>query len=134
MRQLVAEVLGVVASLEIAPVRAPIGDGVDHAMDQLTDAALAVGRAHLAVEILADHNVGGRLGPFGRHLHFVLLEDDGAFVVGNRGGAQLPGDLVVRGLALFELLSEVLRETYALAFGALESLFAGWLQVGNPIA
>ena len=101
VRQLIAEVLAVLAGLEVAPVGAPIGDGVHHAMHQLADAALALRRTHLAVEILADDDVGGRLGPIGRHLHVILLEYDGAFVVGDRSGAQLPGDLVVRGFARF---------------------------------
>ncbi len=73
MRQLVAEVIRIVARFEIAPIRAPIGDGVHDAMHQLPDAVLAIGRAHFAVEIFADHDVGGRLGPVGRHLHLVLF-------------------------------------------------------------
>ena len=65
---------------------------------------LALRRAQLAVEVLAGDDVGGGLRPVGRHFHVALLEDHRAFVVADGGGARLPGDLVVGGLAGLQLL------------------------------
>ena len=63
---------------------------------------LALGRAHLAVEIFADDDVGGGLGPVRRDLDVRLFEDDRAFIVADGGGAELPLDLVVGRFAGFE--------------------------------
>ena len=133
VRQLVAEILRVVAGLEIAAVRAPIGDGVHHAMDQLADATLAFRRPQFAVKVFADDDVGGRLGPFGRHLHVILLEYDGALIVTDGGGAELPGDLVVRGLVKLQLLGEVFRKADALALVGRKSFLDDRLQFRNPV-
>ena len=73
----------------------PGGDGVDDAVDQLADAGLALGRAQVAAEVLADDDVGGELAPEGRDLDVALLEDVDALLVADAGGAGLPLDLVV---------------------------------------
>ena len=97
MRQLVAEVLGVCLRLEVIARDPPIGDGVHHAVHQLAHAGLALRRAHAAMEILADDDIGGGLRPVGRHFDVALLEDDRAFVVADGGGSQLPSDLIIGG-------------------------------------
>ena len=74
----------------------PAGDRVDHAADQLLDAALALGRAHLAAEVLRDDDVGGLLRPELRNLDVALLEDDLALLVADHRRADFPLDLVER--------------------------------------
>ena len=74
----------------------PRGDGVDDAVDELLDAVLALRRADVAAEVLADDDVGGELAPEARDLDVLLLEDRLAGLVGDVGGPELPGDLVVR--------------------------------------
>ena len=78
--------------------------------DQLRDAGLALGRAQLAVEILAGDDVGGGLRPVGRHFDVALLENHRAFIIADGGGAQFPVDLVVRGLSRLQLAGEVAGE------------------------
>ena len=85
---------------EVAVVQAPVGDGVDDAMDQFGDAAFALGRAQLAVEIFAGDDVGGGLRPVGGDFDVALLEDDRAFIVADGGGAGFPLHLVVGRLAV----------------------------------
>src|SRR6266851_313227 len=99
MGQLVAEILGVGVGLEVVVGLAPIGYGIDHAMHQLGDAGLALGRPHLAVEVLAGDDVGGGLRPIDRRFDVPLLKDDIAFVVAYGGGAGLPIDGVVWGFS-----------------------------------
>ncbi len=99
MAQLGAKVLGVGLGLEIVVGLAPIGDGVDHAMDQLGDAALALGGPHLAVKVFTGDDVGGGLGPIDRDFDVPLLEDDRAFVVADGGGPSLPVELIVGRLS-----------------------------------
>ena len=53
------------------------------------------GRAEVAAEVLADHDVGGELAPEVGDLDVLLLEDALARLVGDAGGPVLPGDLVV---------------------------------------
>ena len=72
----------------------PLGDRVDDAADELLDAALALGRADLAAEVLRDDDVGGLLRPGLRDLDVALLEDHLAAFVADDRGAQLPLDLV----------------------------------------
>ena len=96
VRQLGLEGREVVVRREVVLRRGPGGDGVDHAVDELLDAALASGRADVAAEVLADHDVGGELAPEGRHLDVRPADEDGlARLVLDLCGAQLPGDLVV---------------------------------------
>ncbi len=97
MSEFGAEVFGIVLGLEVVSFEAPIGDGVDNAMHQLTDAGFTLGRAHPPVKVFARHDIGGGLRPIGRHFHIALLEDDRAFVVADGSGPQLPVDEVVRG-------------------------------------
>ena len=99
MGQLVAEVLAVLIGREVAVLLAPIGDGIDHALDELGDAGFALRRAQFAVEILAGDDVGGGLRPIHGDFDVALLEDDGALVVADGGGAGLPLDVVVGGFA-----------------------------------
>ena len=76
--------------------RAQAGDRVDDAVDELADAGLALRRAEVAAEVLADHDVGGELAPELGDFDVLLLEDALAALVGDAGGPALPGDLVVR--------------------------------------
>ena len=80
---------------EVALGLRPGRDRVDDAVDQLADGGLALGRAEVAAEVLADHDVGGELAPEVGDLDVLLLEDALARFVGDAGGAVLPGDLVV---------------------------------------
>ena len=89
----------------------PGRDRVDDAVDELADGGLALGRAEVAAEVLADddvggelapevgidvnHDVGGELAPEVGDLDVLLLEDALARFVGDAGGPVLPGDLVV---------------------------------------
>ena len=73
----------------------PGRDGVDDPVDQLADGCLALRRAEVAAEVLADHDVGGELAPEVGDLDVLLLEDRLARFVGDSGGAVLPGDLVI---------------------------------------
>ena len=59
---------------------------------ELADALLALVRAHLAVEILVGHHVGGQLAPGGGHFAVVLLEQHLAPFALDGGGAKLPLD------------------------------------------
>ncbi len=52
-------------------------------------------RPDVAAEVLADDDVGGQLRPEVGDLDVLLLEDALAGLVGDAGGPQLPGDLVV---------------------------------------
>ena len=131
MRELVAEIIGILSGSKIAISLAPIGDRVYHSMHQLAHAALALGRPHLAVEILADDDVGGRLGPVGRNLHIVLFEYDGAFVVRDDGSPQFPGDFVVRRLSGLELLREIFWKAHSRPLRNRECLLVNFLQFGN---
>ena len=90
--ELGVEGLGVLLVGEVAVAAPPAGDGVDHAADELADAALAVGRAELAAEVLGDHHVGRRLRPELGHLDVLLLEDLLPLLVRDHGIAQLPLD------------------------------------------
>ena len=75
MRQLGLERGQVVVAGEVVLRRGPAGDGVDHAVDELLDAALALGGADVAAEVLADDDVGGELAPEVGDLDVLLLED-----------------------------------------------------------
>src|SRR6185436_4363893 len=81
---------------EVLLLLGPAGNRVDDAADELLDAALALGRADLAAEILRDDDVGRLLRPELRDLDVALLEDDFALLGTDDGGAQIPLDLVER--------------------------------------
>ena len=95
---------------EVAVRQTPVRDGVHHAMHQLADAALALGRAQLAVEVFAGDDVGGRLRPVDRNVDVALFENHRAFVVADGGSSGFPLDLVVRSFAGFETRGEVFGE------------------------
>ncbi len=95
MGQLGLEGLQVVVGREVVLGLGPGRDRVDDAVDELLDAGLALGRAEVAAEVLADDDVGGQLAPEVGDLDVLLLEDRLAGLVGDAGGAVLPGDLVV---------------------------------------
>ena len=81
---------------EVAVLDAPRGDRVDHAVDDLAQRRLALGRAEGAAEVLLGDDVGGVQRPRRRELDAELLEGDRAVLeVGDAGVAPLPGDLVV---------------------------------------
>ena len=107
--------------------------------DQLGDAGLALRRAELAVEVLAGDDVGGGLRPVDGHFDIALLEDDGAFVVADGGGAGLPLDFVVGGFAGFEPRRKVTREgnprtRFGRCFGFNTSIFALRSMDNSPTA
>ena len=88
--QFVAEVLAIRRRREVAVLHAPVGDGIDNAMHQFRHAALPLGRAQFAVEVLAGDDVGGGLRPVAGHFNIALLENHRAFVVADGGGAGFP--------------------------------------------
>ena len=94
--QLAIESLAVLGRGEVAVVDAPIGDRAADAMDQLPDAVFALRRAVLAVEILADHDVGGQLAPGRGNFAVGLLEQHLAVFALDGGRAQFPLDGVER--------------------------------------
>src|SRR5262249_38966701 len=96
--------------LEIALFPAPTRDCVDNAPDQLSYACLTLRRSDLAVEILADHDVGRGLRPISRRLYVALLENNRPLIVANGSRSQLPLDLVIGGSAFRQMRSEVPRE------------------------
>ena len=60
-------------------------------MDQLLDRILSLlGIVRIAIEVLADHNVGGQLAPSRGDLAVGLLEKDLAILVLDRRAAGLP--------------------------------------------
>ncbi len=85
----------VLVRVEVVLGEGPGGDRVDHPIDELLDAALTTGRADMAAEVLADHDVGGELRPEVGNLYVRLLEDGLARLVLDLGRAELPGDFVV---------------------------------------
>ena len=95
VRQLRLEGGEVLVRVEVVLRQRPTGDGVDHPIDQLLDAALAAGRPDVAAEVLADHDVGGELRPEVGNLDVRLLEDGLARLVLDLCRAELPGDFVV---------------------------------------
>jgi hypothetical protein len=121
--ELVAESLRILDRLEIVALLAPVGQGVDHPVDQLGDAALAFGRTQLAVEVLAGHDVGSRLRPVGGDFHVTLLKKHLALVVADRGRAQFPLDLVVRRFPGLQPGSEIPGKSDSSPFGNGERLF-----------
>src|SRR5690349_3593453 len=96
MRELRLEGVQVLVGREVVLGLRPAGDRVDDAVDQLLHAGLATGLADVATEVLADDDVGGELAPERRNFDVLLLEDGLAAFVADAGGADLPGDLVVR--------------------------------------
>ena len=95
VRQLRLEGREVLVRGEVVLRGRPGGDGVHDTVDELADAVLALRRADVAAEVLADDDVGGQLAPEGGDLDVVLLEDGLAGLVGDARVAALPGDLVV---------------------------------------
>src|SRR5688500_15992212 len=96
MLHLYAERLQRIVTGEVMLRFRPHRDGVDDPADQLPDRALALGRVHLAAEILRDDDVGRLLGPELRDLDVALFEDDLALLVADDRRADLPFDLVER--------------------------------------
>src|SRR5262249_32033291 len=93
------------------------GDGVDHAGNQLPDAGFALRRTDLAVEILADNNVGRGLRPIGRSFNVALFKDDSAFVISNGGGTEFPRNVVVGTLSFVETGCEIAWKLHANPLG-----------------
>src|SRR5580692_12096321 len=96
MRELVAEVGGILHGAEIAAVHAPVRNAVDHPADQLPDAGLAFRRPDLPVEVLTHHYISRGLRPIFRSFDVALLEDYSAFVVADRRIPKVPLNLVIR--------------------------------------
>src|SRR6185437_227558 len=105
-----AEIFEVLRTGEVAVLFAPAGDGVHDALHQLRHAGLALRRPKLAVEVLAGDDVGRGLRPIDGNFDVALFEDDGAFIVADRGGTRLPLDFVVRVLTGFQPGRKVSRE------------------------
>ena len=93
--QLVLERLGLLVVREVAAVAAPGADRVDDAADHLLHAALALGRAQPAAEVLLRDDVRRGLRPELRELDVLLLEGR-PVLAGDEGVADLPLDLVER--------------------------------------
>jgi hypothetical protein len=92
----VLEDLGVALAGEVAVLAARGAVGEHHPVDELTQAALPLGLADRAAEVLRGDDVGGVDAPLGGELHTALLEVDRAVPpVGHDDVAALPGHLVV---------------------------------------
>jgi hypothetical protein len=94
--QVGSERVEILVGREVLLLRRPPGNRVDDAADQLLDAALALGGANLAAEVLGDDDVGRLLRPEPGNLDVALLEDDLALLRSDDGGAEVPLDLVER--------------------------------------
>src|SRR5207247_10592436 len=90
MGQLVGERRPIARRGEVALRLAPLADGAHHAADQLPHAALALGRAERAAEVLRDDDGGRELRPGPRHLDVALLEDRLAALAGPARRADPP--------------------------------------------
>jgi hypothetical protein len=97
--QLVGERVAVGGAREVAALEAGASDGVDDAVDHLSNARLAFGRSELAAEVLRGDDVRRGLRPELGDLDALLLEDV-PVLAGNGRVAELPLDLVVRVDAL----------------------------------
>ena len=80
---------------EVAAGAAPAADRVDDAADHLLHARLALGRAHLAAEVLLRDDVRRGLRPELRELDPLLVED-GLVLARDEGIAELPLHLLER--------------------------------------
>ena len=84
------EVFAILTRLEVAVGDPPVGDRPGDAVDELLDGVLALWRVDLAVEILADDDVGRQLRPGGGDLAGRLLEEDLPVLPLDRGRPQIP--------------------------------------------
>ena len=94
------EVLAVLLRLEVAVGDAPVSDGAGHTMHELLDGVLPLGSVNLAIEVLADDDVGRQLAPGGRNLARRLLEEDLAVLPLDGSGAEFPLRRVERAFSL----------------------------------
>src|SRR5437870_13122896 len=85
-------------------------------MYQLGHAGFTLGRAEFAVEVFAGDDIGGGLRPVRRNLDVALLEYDGPFIIADRSGTGLPGDLIVRRLSGLETRRKMARQLNARAY------------------
>ena len=93
--ELVVEGCAVFGSFEVALGQSPVADGLGDTGDELADSGLALGRADLAVQIFAGHDVGGGHGPVFGDFDVFLFEDYAALRVGDLGEAEIPFEFVV---------------------------------------
>ena len=91
-RQVAIEGLAIFRGGEVAIHEPPIGDRAGHAMDELANAVFTFWGAVLAIEILADDDVGRELRPEGGYFTVLLFEEDLAIFVFDRSGAEFPID------------------------------------------
>ena len=100
--QVVAERLQIVVAREVLLLLRPVGNRVDDAADELLDAALALGRADRAAEILGNDDVGRLLRPEPRDFDVALLEDNRTLLIADDRRAHVPFNLVERDRSLPE--------------------------------
>src|SRR5439155_6245450 len=112
--QLLGRVCGVMLGGEVAAVAAPVRDGVDHPVDELADACLALGAAWAASEVLLGDDVDRQLRPGAGDLDVLLLEDDLAFLAGDDGRPAFPLHEVV-GMAAWRREETAKAKTLGLA-------------------
>ena len=93
--ELLRPVGGVLVGGEVAALTAPGRERLDHTVDDLANAGLALRAAGAASEVLLSDDVDRQLRPGPRDLDVLLLEDDLALLAGDGGGAPLPLDQVV---------------------------------------
>ena len=98
--EIAIEVFAVLPRAEVAVLDAPVGDRAGHAMHELLDGVLPLGRVDFAVEVLAHDDVGRQLAPGGRNLARRLLEEHLAVLPLDRRRPQLPFGRVKRALDL----------------------------------
>ena len=111
--QVVTEALDVVCRREISSFGTPIGDRIDHSVDEIRKAALAARRAERTVEVLASHDVCRRLRPLGGHFHVALLEHGVPLGIRDHGCPLLPIEDAVGRLAFWQAAREVALEANA---------------------
>ena len=95
--EFIAKCVGLGVVSEVAALDAPTRDGVDNAVDDLTQRTLALGSSGGATEVLLGHDVGGVQRPTLGELDAELLERDCAvFPVANARIATFPRHLIER--------------------------------------
>src|SRR5438477_7081755 len=99
MHQFVVKDRGVLIARGMAALPPPSCDGGGDPADQLTNAGFSLRTAFFPMEIFGSDDVRGRHGPGLRDFDILLLEDNGAGFVGNRGSSVLPLDRFVRRYA-----------------------------------
>ena len=79
---------------EVFVLYAPVCDRAADAVDHLADALFTLIGLDIAVKILGDNNLGGKLGPELGNFDFFLTEEDIAGIIIDFRGAVVPFDFI----------------------------------------